>query len=120
MTALRKFEMEAIALMAADVLTAEQMRALESLDHVHEYIYTGSGYFLTLEHPVLPSEKQTLSLPFVVGNANDICCGFVAFLGGGKITLECHTWGDLNVPEGFRDMDVLISTREMNMIDLRS
>jgi hypothetical protein len=39
------------------------------------------------------------------------------FLGNGKLTLECHTWGAVDVPADFRDRDVLISTPPITMVN---
>jgi uncharacterized protein (DUF362 family) len=30
--------------------------------------------------------------------------------GDGEVVLECHTWGEVDVPEDMRDRDVYIST----------
>jgi len=108
--------MEVISLLSEGVLDATQLAAIVNLDSAEEYEYTGSGYFLTLSHPALPVQQQTLSFPFVVGTSGDIQCGFVGFLGSGKLVLECHTWGAVDVPQDFRNMDIIISTEEMNVI----
>ena len=83
------------------------------------YEYTGSGYFLTVKHPGLPADRRTLSDPFVVGIAGDVRAGFVVFLGDGELTLECHTWGELDVPADFRQRQVNVSTAPTNVVDLR-
>src|SRR5690242_5158356 len=85
--ALRPFEVRVIRLMAEGCLTEDQFRAVFSAQSLSSYEYTGSGYFLSVEHPSLPEAEQTLSEPAVVGNAGDIQAGFVVFLGNGKLTL---------------------------------
>jgi hypothetical protein len=119
MTAFRSFELEAIRLMASDVLSASQLRSLENDAALDTYEYTGSGYFLTVRHSSLPVEEQTLSDPPVVGNVGDIQAGFVVFLGGRRLTLECHTWGPVDVPSDFRERAVVVSTPPVNFVDLR-
>ena len=119
MTAFRPFEIEAIRLMASGVLSESQMQLLCDAEHPDIYEYTGSGYFLSVKHPSLPVAPRTLSDPPVVGNADEIQAGFVVFLGNGELTLECHTWGSVDVPADFRDRAVVVSTLPVNFVDLR-
>jgi len=44
----------------------------------------------------------------------------VVFLGEGALTLECHTWGAVDVPGDFRELNVSVSTPPTNFVDLRS
>ena len=81
------------------------------------YEYTGNGYFLTISHPELPSDYVILSTPAVLGVAKDIQCGFLVFLGDQKLTLECHTWGTLDLPTEFRDELVELSLLAATSID---
>lgn len=119
MPAFREFEMEAIRLMARGVLSEEQLHAVQAADRPCRYTYTGSGYYLAISHASLPIEQKTLSYPPVVGNVGEIQAGFVVFLGDQELTLECHTWGAVDVPEDFRDRHVLVSTPPVNFVDLR-
>ncbi|GLQ48501.1 hypothetical protein GCM10007862_35520 [Dyella lipolytica] len=104
---LRDFELHAIHLMADDVLTPEQFVALHKLVTPANYEYTGCGYYLTVRNPSLPEQERTVSVP-VVGRADDIVCGFLLFLGNNELTLECHTWGPVEVPADFRDRAVRV------------
>ena len=119
MRALRDFEIKAIRLLAGDTLTDAQLALLERIPESSRYEYTGSGYFLTLSDPLLPAAAKTLSYPDVVGEHGEITCGFVVFVGDHELTLECHTWGAVDVPSDFRDHPVSISTPPINAIDLR-
>lgn len=120
MPALRPFEEQAIRLLATNVVAPELLEALDRLPEATRYEYTGCGYFLTLSHPQLPEGRQTLSTPSVVGHADDIQCGFVVFLGEHELTLECHTWGEIDVPADFRERDVRVSVSDdAVIIDLR-
>ena len=119
MAAFRDFEIQAIRILADGVLTDRQLSALEQVAAPSRYEYTGSGYFLSVAHPELPSEPQTLSYPDVVGESGEITCGFVAFLGGNELTLECHTWGSIDVPDNFRELPVCVGTPPINAVDLR-
>jgi hypothetical protein len=105
--------------MAEGSLTEDQLRAVFSAESLSSYEYTGSGYFLSVKHASLPEAERTLSEPAVVGNAGEIQAGFVVFLGEGRLTLECHTWGAVDVPANFRELDVSVSTPPVNFVDLR-
>ncbi|WP_199101134.1 hypothetical protein [Dyella sp. ASV21] len=105
---LRDFELEAIRGLATGVLSKEQLEGLKSLKTSARYEYTGSGYFLTVADPGLPSERKTLSVPPLIGIADDVICGFIVFLGQHELTLECHTWGAVEVPADFRQRNVLV------------
>jgi hypothetical protein len=109
MPAFRAFELQAIGIMAEEILSDGQLRALRDA-RPSRYEYTGSGYFLTVQHPSLPADAETLSEPAVVGTSGRFKAGFVVFLGNHELTLECHTWGEADVPASFRDQDVSIST----------
>jgi hypothetical protein len=105
--------------MAASALTATTLDGVLAVGDVERYEYTGSGYFLTVKHRDLPVETMTLAEPFVVGTTGDVQAGFVVFLGDGELTLECHTWGELAVPADFRQRQVTVQTRPVNVVDLR-
>ena len=109
MGAFRPFELQAIALMATGVLSESQLALLRRLEAA-SYEYTGSGYYLKVSHPSLPQQTKTLSEPAVIGAAGDIQAGFVVYLDQHQLTLECHTWGAVDVPGDFRDRQVQIST----------
>jgi hypothetical protein len=110
MTPFREFEIKAIRLMTEAALAGELLQSVISDAEVVGYEYTGCGYFLTVKHAALPLEKKTLHVPAVVGTAGDVQAGFLVFLGDGQLTLECHTWGPVEVPEDFRDQDVAIES----------
>jgi len=117
MPALRPFEFEAICLMSDVILSDTQLQSIRDINTVDDYEYTGHGYFLTIELASLPIDQRTLSEPATVGEVGDIRAGFVVFLGNRKLTLECHTWGAVDVPADFRDRDVLISTPPITMVN---
>jgi hypothetical protein len=106
----RDFEVEALRLLLEDAVTPAQMQLIEAFSGTPKFRYTGSGYFLTISDPALPAARSTQSVPAVVGISGPVQCGFVAFLGNHELTLECHTWGPVNVPANFREQLVRIST----------
>ncbi|MFL6675197.1 MAG: hypothetical protein ACJ8LG_18140 [Massilia sp.] len=118
MRALRNFEVEVIRLLGKSSLDKRQLDSLAAFTGSAEYEYTGSGYYLTLRMPTLPDLRETLSNAFVMGKADGIECGFVVFLEHGELTLECHTWGAIDVPSDFRERNVVLSMPEVNYINL--
>ncbi len=106
--------------MAVGVLTELQLDLLRRAEKLDNYDYTGCGYFLTIKDVRLPSERLVLSNPPVVGSAGDVQAGFLVFLGEHELVLECHTWGSVDVPADFRQLDVVISTPPVNFGNLRS
>lgn len=117
MPALRDFEIKAIKLLTGDSLTDAQLVLVEKIAEPIRYEYTGSGYFLTLADPSLPAGVATLSYPTVVGEYGEFICGFVVFIGDHELTLECHTWGAVDVPSDFRDRPVSITTPSVNNVN---
>jgi hypothetical protein len=105
---LRDFELDAIRILASGHLSYDQLEGLQSLRMPARYEYTGSGYYLTVADPRLPAEKRTLSVPPLLGIADDVVCGFIVFVGNHELILECHTWGAVVVPEGFRQRSVRV------------
>jgi hypothetical protein len=117
MNVFRDFELKALELLLHNALTPEQLRNVETFSGTVSYKYTGSGYFLTISDRSLPMEKSTCHVPAVVGNSGDVQCGFIAFLGNHELTLECHTWGPVDVPDDFRDRIIIISTPTIPVIE---
>ena len=113
MGALRTFEIEVIRLRGESSLDKCQLEALALADGA-EYEYSGTGYFLTLRLPELPTARQTLYDPVVMGKADGIECGFVVFLEQRELMLECHSWGLVDVPNDFRDRNFVLSTPDIN------
>jgi hypothetical protein len=105
----KEYEREVLRILAAGVLSPEQLEVLMSEGEFVAYDYTGSGYFLSVRHDGLPMERVVCNEPLVTGSADGVTCGFVIFIEGGQLTIECHSWGDVNIPAGFRDSNVQIA-----------
>ena len=103
---MREFEKEVLSLLLAERFPEDQLKRIIHGAEIAEYEYTGSGYFLSIVHPEIPQETSTWDKPIFVGEADRIVCGFIAFIANGRITLECHSWGELEVPENFRSRNV--------------
>ena len=104
----RDFEREVVKVFLASLLPSDEVDAvLDSATWV-SYKYTGSGYYLTVRHPLLPSARGIYDMP-LTGRSGIIVCGFVMLFGNHELTLECHTWGPEDVPEDFREREVEIT-----------
>jgi hypothetical protein len=108
MSVFREYEIKVLDLLASNALSRQQLAAVVREGKFVSYEYSGSGYFLTVAHPSLPKQGITCWQPTVTGHADGIDCGFVLFIEDGELTMECHTWGPVDVPEGFRDRDVRV------------
>lgn len=120
MAAFRPFEVKAVRMMAESALPESLLAAVLAAEAADRFSYTGSGYYLTVKHADLPSERRSLSEPPVAGVAGEVEAGFVVYLGDKELTLECHTWGAVDVPEDFREMEVDVHTPPVNYVDLRN
>jgi hypothetical protein len=106
----RDFETHVLRLLVTQKLGAETVEAIERNAELVSYEYSGVGYFLTVKHPSLPSERIVCDKPNVVGRSGNIESGFVVFIENGELMLECHTWGEIDVPENFREQHVVVET----------
>lgn len=109
MNILREYEKTVVQLLAARVLSPQQLDAVIREGELVEYDYTGCGYFLTVKHPALPTTRVVCDTPKLTGTADGIISGFVIFIEDGELTIECHSWGDVDVPEWFRGRDVRVA-----------
>ena len=108
MPAFKNFEIEAIRLLTANVLSAEALSQVEQALALDDYEYTGCGYFATLRHESLPRDRVVCHELKVVGESRGITAGFIVFIENHELMLECHDWGRENVPADFREQDVRI------------
>lgn len=109
MGVLKGYEARVLGLLASNVLSPAQLEAVVREGEFTSYEYTGNGYFLTLRHSSLPIERLVCSSPTVRGHAAGVNCGFLIFIENGELTIECHSWGQTEMPEGFRDTDVEVA-----------
>lgn len=79
---------------------------------ITEYDITGNGYFLTVSHPELPTERIVYSEPIVVGECDGIKTGFIVFIENQQLTFECHGWGEGEIPRNYRDREININVTE--------
>lgn len=112
MSSFKDFEREVITILVADVLPEGQLRAVIDSAKLVSFERTGVGYFLEVRHRALPAERVICDEPLLVGKAGGVECGFVVFLEDGRLTLECHAWGEESLPENFRER--MVTVRRIN------
>ncbi len=108
MSVFKDYERRVLSLLGPGALSPEQIEAVARESTFVSYEYSGCGYFLTIAHPSLPAERKVCSHPILMGHAEGIDCGFVLFIEDGELTMECHTWGAIDLPDGFREKDVRV------------
>ena len=110
MSAFKDFERAVVRMLVGRNMSESQLESLLDSGSVVSYKHTGVGYFLTVRHSAVPSERVVCHRPLVIGKADDVECGFVIFLEGGELTLECHSLTATQVPEDFRQRPVEVAT----------
>jgi hypothetical protein len=103
-----EFEREVLRVLLRSNMRPDQIEELLATASFVSCEHTG-GYFLTVQHPALPASRVVCNEPMIEGRAKDIECGFVVFLEGGELTLECHSGGDSTLPADLRERLLAIS-----------
>ena len=109
MSPLRAFEIEVLRQLVKPKIGGERFRSVIEAGTVESYEHTGAGYFLVVRHPILPKERVVCHKPLVMGRSGAIECGFVAFIEAGELMLECHSWGESDVPKDIRERSIEVS-----------
>jgi len=111
MSVFKDFETKVIRLLVGKHLPESDIDEVLASSIVVKYEHTGVGYFLTVSHAVLPTERVVCDTPLLVGATSDVQCGFVVFLEGGELTLECHSWGDAAIAKDLRESHVEVTIK---------
>jgi hypothetical protein len=112
MSPLREFEIEVLRHLVKPKIGGERFRSVIETGTVKSYEHTGVGYFLVVSHPILPKERLVCHKPLIMGRSGAIECGFVAFIEGGELTFECHSWGESDVPKDIRERSIEVFATE--------
>lgn len=113
MSVLKDYEIEVLRALGGRVLSPEHIKAVVEAGTLADFTVTpNTGYFLTVAHPDLPPGRVVCHEPLVRGEAAGVTCGFVIFIENRGITIECHDWGEQNIPDDFREQDVRIIVAE--------
>lgn len=102
----KDYEEKVLDILVSKTLSFKKLNEIIRNSEFVGYEFTGSGYYLTVRHQNLPKERIVCSKPALIGEAENIECGFVVFLENNELTIECHSWGELEVPENFREKNV--------------
>ncbi|MBK1835732.1 hypothetical protein [Roseibacillus ishigakijimensis] len=120
MEALKQFEKELIKTMLKrpdsqeSGHTADDIAKLEPFLHdidratQVEYKYTGSGYFETVAHEKIPSERIIVHPLGIYGEIDGFHLGFVLFFEQGELTIDCHTLSQDDCPSDARERGISI------------
>lgn len=106
---MKEFEVIVVDRLLGSDFSAELLEDVKTNASLSSYEWTsGGGYFLTLKHDRLPVDRRVFSRPTLIGEVDEIVSGFVVFVEDKELTLECHSWGGMDVPENYRDRNVEI------------
>ncbi len=108
MSVFRDFERDVVKTLVGRRRPEREVEAVLASASLVSLEHTGFGYYLTVRHPVIQEQQIVCDQPALIGKFGDVYCGFVVFLGGGELTLECHAWGGDPIPEDFREQKVEI------------
>lgn len=111
MDSLRPYEVQAIRALACGALEPALLELVLRDAEVMSCEHTGGGYYLTLRHPSLPEARATLHQPTMIGKLGDAVYGFIVFLGGHELMLECHDWAPPSMSPDVREMAVVVEVR---------
>jgi hypothetical protein len=109
---LTRFETEVLANLLQDRFTRAEWQALLSSYEVISYKFTAAGYFLSITSDKIRLEKETIYQPLIIGKVNKLEVGFLLFAEGSNLTIECHSWGDSNLPDDIRELDINITVEK--------
>ena len=108
MSILKKYEEQVVERLTKDVLPPGLVESIKTEGTISSYDTTGNGYFLTIKHDELPEKRIVCHQPLLIGESEGIQTGFVIFIENHELTLECHGWGDVEIPRTYRERDVQI------------
>ncbi|MEM6799112.1 MAG: hypothetical protein AAF589_06330 [Planctomycetota bacterium] len=102
------YEQAVIELLLHREYSCEEVSRIFAGSELVSVEHTGCGYFLTAKHALFPTKRVVCDSPWVEGKAGGIHCGFVAFLEGGELLIDCHGMGTPDMPLTVREMDLAI------------
>jgi len=103
------FEVEALRLLGSETLGSAVIEAITHDAKFVSYEHSGVGYFLTVQHPMLPKARVVLSTPMVLGRVGEIDGSYLAFVENNELMLEYA--GTTEVPANIRDLLVQVEVQ---------
>ena len=107
MSSFVEFERHVVRALLRSQMPPDQIEELLDSASFVSCEHTGRGYFLTVRHPAVPLSRVVCNEPMIDGRAPGIECGFIVFLEGGELTLECYSWAD-TLPADLRERELAI------------
>jgi hypothetical protein len=101
-----RFEQIVVAKLLSHHMHSDDIEALIANAEV-DVEHTGIGYFLTVSHPAIPHQRVVCSKPRLHATCEGVLCGFVVFLEGGKLNLECFSYAD-SIRSNIRGRDLQV------------
>ena len=108
MASLKPHELAVLEVLISKVIPEDILQEIKNDPHISAYDVTGNGYFLTIKHPRLPEKRIVCDKPLLIGESGGIETGFIVFIEKRELTIECHSWGDLQIPPNYRESEVRI------------
>lgn len=99
---LQNYERQVLAALCSDALPNSTLFAALNHPRSISLKFDGASYFLELEHPELPEARIVCDKPEIAGTFQEREIGFVAFLEGRSLTLECYAKDSRGIPESIR------------------
>ena len=104
---LTSYECKVIDIMLKGSLSISEITSIKTT-HINGFEYTGAGYFVQVKHKCIPTSRHVIIEPIIYGYGDGYMVGFVCFIEYGKLTIECHSYGEHNPPINFRDLPLRI------------
>ena len=76
MSVFKDHERTVVRMLVAPHMPEDQLEALIATATVASYDHTGVGYFLTVRHQGVPTERVVCSSPVVIGKTDAVVCGW--------------------------------------------
>ncbi len=109
MSVLKQFEREVVKILAANEISSDIIDDLAENGEIVAYNITGNGYFLTIRLKSLDKPRTVCAKPLILGEYDGIETSFVVFFEGNELTLECHGWGDREIPRNYREQNITVT-----------
>lgn len=102
-----QYEIDAIYILLTAKFNKDQIHNLITTS-VSGLEFTGAGYFLEIQNNIFPFKRSVYSHPLIIGHGRNFKIGFINFIDNRTMIVECHTWGEENIPSSIRDQPIKI------------
>lgn len=95
-------------ILVSGIIADDTLKDIKSAPNISKYDITVNGYFLTIKHPRLPVKRIGCDKPMLIAECSGIETDFIVFIENGELTIECHGWGDKEIPQNYREFEIQI------------